>query len=292
VLVAQFGECVCVFGVGAEEAAVAGLVVVDQERRPAVGEPFPHQVVGHGRVFLEVVHDEIGVGRQQVVAAEGERPEMFDKDLELERKVEQVVGQAVFAEARRAGLRLVVDAHLAFFAAPGRLEPLADFCVREADDGGLVEVFEDLAVEAVAVNDDRLEIALVEQRADQAGHVVLGCLQREEGGREVGVGEAGLLGDERPEEVHHALGQPADGEDGHQAPCVHGRAAKRFVVGGRECALGDEDEDGARRDAGAEQAEQVRDGGGRFAGAGGAFEEELTLDGLCDERELRVGKGE
>jgi len=217
---------------------------------------------------------------------------MVYEHFNLERKVEQVVGQAILAEARGAGLGLVVDALLAVFASPGGFEPPADLGVGEADHSGLVEVVNDLAVEAVAVDGHRLEVALGEEGADQAGHVVLGRLQSEKGGRLLGLAEARILGDQRPEEVHRLLGQTADGGDGHLPAGPHGRAAEGFVVRRGQRALGHKHQDRPGADAGVEQVEKTPDPGGGLARAGRAFEEDLALDGALDERELVVGKGE
>ena len=129
------------------------------------------------------------------------------------------------------------------FASPGGFEPLADLGVGETDHGGLVEVVNDLAVETVAVDGHRLEVALVEEGADQAGHVVLGRLQGEKGGRLVGLAEARLLGDQWPEEVHRLLGQAADGGDGYLPAGSHGRAAEGFVIRRGQRALGHEHQD-------------------------------------------------
>ena len=217
---------------------------------------------------------------------------MVYKHFNLEREVEQVVSQAVLAEAGGAGLGLVVDAFLAVFASPGCLESLADLGVGEADHSGLVEVVNDLAVEAVAVDGHRLEVALVEEGADQAGHVILSRLQGEESGRLVRLADTRLLGNQWPEEVHRLLGQATDGGDCYLPAGPHGRAAEGFVVRRGQRALGHEHQDRLGADAGVEQVEETPDSSGGLARAGRAFEEDLALDGALDERKLVVGKGE
>ena len=213
---------------------------------------------------------------------------MLYKHFDLEREVEQVVGQAVVAEAGSTGLGLVVDAFLAVFASPGCFEPLADLGVGEADHSGLVEVVNDLAVETVAVNGHRLEVALVEEGADQAGHVILSRLQGEKGGRLIWLAEARILGDQRPEEIHRLLGQAADGGDCYLPAGPHGRAAEGFVVRRGQRALGREHQDRPGADTRVEQVEETPDTGGGLAGTGWAFQEDLVLNGALDERQLLI----
>ena len=80
-LVAQVAEGVAALGVGAQEATVASLAVIDQQRRLAVGEPIPQQVVGHGSIFFDVVGDEVGVGFQQIIAAQRHGPQVVAEQL-------------------------------------------------------------------------------------------------------------------------------------------------------------------------------------------------------------------
>ena len=56
-------------GVGAQEAAVAGVPVVDQQGRVEVRQPLAEQVVGDRGIFFDVVEDQVAVGGAQVAAA-------------------------------------------------------------------------------------------------------------------------------------------------------------------------------------------------------------------------------
>ncbi len=235
--------------VGAEEATVAGVLIIDQERRVTVRQPVAQQVVSHWSVLLNVVHDEVGVSLQQIIPADWTAPEMSEEDLDLEREVEQVMVQTVAAETVGANLGLFVDALVALLATPGGLEPPAYIGVRESDHSGLVQIVDNLTIEPVTVDGHALEVALIEQRAHYAGHIILRRLQREEGGRSFGMGKAGLLGDHGPEEIDHPLGQPADGGESRLAASVDGRATKRGVIRSGQCPLGCDDKNGAGRDA-------------------------------------------
>ena len=198
--------------------------------------------------------------------------------------------QAVGAEEAGAALHVGVDAQLAGFAAPGGGQALGDLLDGEAGQGGLVEVVQHLAVEAVAVDADRLEEALVEERADEVGHVILGGFEGEEGRRFVRLLETGLARDQRPEQVDHAARQPAGGEHA-DLPARGGlRGAQRVVVRPGQGALRDEDEDVRAGHAGIEQRQHARHARAGLAAAGGAFEEDARAGGLLDD--LKLGGGE
>ena len=213
---------------------------------------------------------------------------MLHEYLQLEGEVEKVVGQADLAEASGAGLSFVVYPLLALLASPGNLESLPNLGMGEPDHSGLVEVVDDLAVEPVAVDDNGLEVPLIEQGPDQARHVVLGRLQGEEGRRIIRMGKARLLGDQRPEEIDHPLGQAADGEDGHLPAGIDGRPVEGIVVGRGQRALGDDDQNAPGWDARLQQVQKTGDSGGRLPCTCGSLQEEPALNRTLDEHQLVV----
>ena len=73
-LLAQVSEGIAALWIGAQETTVAPVLIIDEQGRPAVGYPLPQQVVGHRRVLFDVVHNEVSVGLQQVVAAQRQAP--------------------------------------------------------------------------------------------------------------------------------------------------------------------------------------------------------------------------
>ena len=92
------------------------------------------------------------------------------------------------------------------------MQALADLGIRKANRGGFVEVIDDLAVQAVAVDGDGIEVALLlDHGTHQVRDIVLRRLQGEECWRLVGAGKTSRFGDQWPEELDHALRQPADG---------------------------------------------------------------------------------
>jgi hypothetical protein len=107
----------------------------------------------------------------------------------------------------------------------------------------------------------------------------------------VGLAEARLLGNQRPEEVHHPPGQAAYGQDGHLPSGCQLWEADGFVVGGGQGALGHDYQNRPGRDAGGEQVQETPDASGGLARAGWAFEEDFALYGALDERSLMFGRG-
>ncbi len=145
--------------------------------------------------------------------------------------------QAIFAEQAGAGLGVFINAGLPRVASPGSFQPLADLVMGEADHSCFVEVIDDLAVQPVALNRHRIEITLLQQRAHQVSHVVLGGLQGEEGGRVIRAGKAGCPGDQGPKQIDHAPRQAAHGDHVHQPAGNHARGLQRQGVGGSQRAL-------------------------------------------------------
>ena len=126
---------------------------------------------------------------------------------------------------------------------PGGLQPFADEGVRDADGGGFVEIVDDLAEKAIAVDGEGVEIAFFKQRGNEVSHVILRGFQGEKGWLIVGVLETGLSGDQGPEELDGAAGDTTQGCNGRQAAVGQVWAFHGLVVGEGEGALRDEDED-------------------------------------------------
>ena len=209
---------------------------------------------------------------------------MVEKDLQLEREIEQVVLETVATESRSAFLRLIVDTSLGRFAHPRALQSLGDFGVRETHDGRFVEVVDELAVEAVAVDADGLEVALfLHQRRSDARHIILRRLQREEGGACVRLAKTGLFHHQRPEEIDHPPRQTANGRDvDHPAGSDIGMA-QRLYVRFRKRPLRREHEHAIRRDVAHQQVEHPRDARRRLPGPGGTFEEGFAVEGSLND---------
>ena len=75
--------------------AVPGLAIHHDQRGLTPGQPFSEQVVRAGRVLLDIVHDQVPVPLQEISAAGRIGQQTVVKDFQLERKVEQVVGQII-----------------------------------------------------------------------------------------------------------------------------------------------------------------------------------------------------
>ncbi len=198
--------------------------------------------------------------------------------------------QAVLPEQGGAFLGLLVNVDLGRLAHPGRLEPFCQRGIRETNSGGLVQVIQHLAQQAVAVQVNRFEIALVEQGFDQAGQEILRGFQGKKSRRLLGVGKTGQLGRHRPEQLHHALAQAAQGDDIGRSAGRKIRLAQRIVIGNRQRSLRDQDEDFFGRDAGIQQVPQALHPGCRFAAACRTLQEQAPLDWAADYVKLVPGK--
>ncbi len=190
--------------------AIARVLVINQQRRIECGQPFAQQVVGAGAILLQIVVDEVAVTAQQKLTRGGVGPKLIGENFELQRKIEQVIFETVAAKAAGAVLRICVDAALNGFAKVGGIQPGADFAVRKADNGSLVEIINNLRIEPVAVNRHRFKIAFFQQRAHDFCHVILSSFERQKLRRLIGVSEPGSLGGQRPEGFAHAPRQPAE----------------------------------------------------------------------------------
>ena len=182
-------------------------------------------------ILLDVVGDEMGVAACEIASAGRQRPKVVGKNLILERKVQQVVGETVCAEPLGAFLRFVIDPRLRRLADPRGFQAAGNLGVREADDRSLVEVVKELTVETIALDLDRIEIACVEERPDDTRRVILRCFQRQEDRRAIGRHEPGRRCHARPEQLHHALSKAAKRHDCNLAAPRHGRRRDASVYG-------------------------------------------------------------
>lgn len=140
------------------------------------------------------------------------RPKNLPKYIKLEGEVQQIMLQTELSEARRAILRVRIDSPLSGVAKPSFVKTRTDLRSRESDGGRLVETIQDLGIEPVPIHRDGLEVPLIKQRSDDMGHVVLRALKRQEKRRAIRLGEADLLGGQRPKEIAHAAGEPPDSQ--------------------------------------------------------------------------------
>ena len=194
---------------------------------------------------------------------------MADEGIDLQRKIEQVVGQTEGAEIVQAVLSLVVDPQLAGRPIPGGFQPVGNFSVGEAHQRRFIEVIQQLAVQAVGVDLHGGKVALpFHTRLHQSGHMVLGGFHRQEG-RLAGLsGETGLFHHQRPEQLDAALGQAVDGQNVDLAARRQIHHTGGLAVGFRQAALGREHQNLPAGNAAAQQASQAFDRRGCLSAAG------------------------
>ena len=226
------------FRVSAKKLPVSALLIENDKRRIESGHPVEQKVVRYRHAFFDVVRDEVIVGVGEKASARPAWPEMAGKDLQLKCKVEKVVLAAQGAVPVGGPLDVVKDCLVFVVADPRVLEPARDFRGRKTDEGGLIDVIDELTVEAALQNREPGKRALFHERPRHPRHEVLCGFEGEESWRSVFV-EACLGRDERPEPKNHATRQAADRDDLNGAADV---ILGRLPVGIRQPALGQEDE--------------------------------------------------
>ncbi len=105
------------------------------------------------------------------------------------------------------------------------------------------------------------------------------------------MGEAGLFGDQGPEQVHHAPGQPADGDHGGRPAGEVFCGLQGIIVRGSQGSLGYPDQNDIAGQPALQEMEQPAGAGGGFTRAGGAFQEGVTLQGRGADGLLGLGGG-
>ena len=137
-------KSVSTFRVCPQEGPITGIIIAENERRFAMLQPLPYEIMGHGRVFLHVVSDEVPIHLKEITTTFRQRQQGFMKELNAQGEIEQIVGQAELAEDHGRLLSLVVDATATTLSPPGILEPLGDLGEGESHNSSLVEIVQDL----------------------------------------------------------------------------------------------------------------------------------------------------
>ncbi len=288
--IAAFGQQISTIRFRAEEAPDAAVAVQQHQRGVGMFQPHLIQTMGGGVLLLYVVEDEVTGAGEQAIAADrqGMRHERFDE----QRVIEQVMCQAVSAEAFDDRLHFVEHARLRPVSRPGAAEAIAHLSERKPADRRAVEIVEELAVQPPTRQGDRLEEALcLDEWVDDLRHDVLRRLQREEGGGGRTGGETGARGNNLPVERDVFAGDAAEGGHARRSAWWQVGTAQRLDVGQGEGALRRQHGDQPGGHAGLDQPQQTDDRCARFARPGSAIDEQSTpIDRVIDERTLAGGK--
>ena len=264
--------------VRAQKAAQTRLAVANQQGRVTLRQPVAQQVVQGRRILLQIIDQHMPVAPRQVTAGVLQGPELLAQDVHEQRKVDQVVSQAAGAKETGAGLGVVVDEGLFRRAAPGRLQARADLFRREAHQRRLVEVVDDLRVQAVAADRHAAEvIAPFNFIAHETPHQVLREFQTREAGRRQGLRAARVRGDERPEELQQFPRQAAQGRDAHLGGAGRPRATQGILPGQAGGLLRHQHQNGGGRRPGVQELLDPFNAGGRLARAGEALQEDPAV---------------
>jgi hypothetical protein len=151
---------------------------------------------------------------------------------------------------------------------------------------GLVKIVQDLAVEAVAVNCDGGKKALIQQRANNASHIILGSFQGQENGRSFRVRKPGEVGSQRPKEIHHSPSQPSYGDKADLPTRTEIGGAQRGLIGLLESALRGDDEDRISRQSSYQEILKVFHADGGFTATGRTGEEDTGVERSTGDKAL------
>ncbi|OQA21285.1 MAG: hypothetical protein BWY63_01314 [Chloroflexi bacterium ADurb.Bin360] len=102
--------------------------------------------MSHRGILFKIIHDEIGILSQQIIATQRLGPQMFDEDFHLQGEIEQIVLQAILPEMNRAFLRFIIDAELCFLSNPCGFQTWRNIRDRKANHGGFVKIVNNLAI--------------------------------------------------------------------------------------------------------------------------------------------------
>ena len=119
----------------------------------------------HRDIFFDVVVNEVAVLACEIVVTFRRSPKAVPEELELQGEIQQVVLQTILTEVSRRFLGIRVDAPLGRVAVPRARQPFADLRKRKSNRSGFVKIVKHLAIQAVAIDGDRGEKTLVQERA-------------------------------------------------------------------------------------------------------------------------------
>jgi len=133
-----------------------------------------------GGILFGIVIDQVLVLVLEILLKGSVWPDDLPEKFNLQRKIQQVMLQAELAECVHRKLDIIVHYQLRLIARPGGLEPVGKLCMREADNGRLVEVVQELTKKAVSRQGNRREMPPVNQGINNLCHVILRCFQGQE----------------------------------------------------------------------------------------------------------------
>ncbi len=111
-----------------------------------------------GGILFGIVIDQVLVLVLEILLKGRVWPDNLPEKFNLQRKIQQVMLQAELAECVHRKLDIIVNYQLRLIARPGRFKPVGKLRMPEADNGGLVEVVQELTKKAVSRQGNRREM--------------------------------------------------------------------------------------------------------------------------------------
>lgn len=151
-LVTFFGDKGDADGVCTEELAIAAVCILEDESALGVGEPFAEDFVSEIGIFFDVFEEEMLIVIDEIGLAMGVGlPKIFAEELDLEGIIEKIVLVTKFPKLSGRGLGVVEDELFFVIVEANRGELFGYLGVGKIEEGGFVEIIEDLAVDSVFV---------------------------------------------------------------------------------------------------------------------------------------------
>ncbi len=163
--------------------------------------------MGNRNVLFQIISYQVTVPSQKISATFRLCPYIADKYLHLQRKIQQVVLQAVITENICRPLHCLIHPLPAARPTPGCDQALRNFRMRETNERCLVQIVNDLAEQAVAGYRYITKRTFLDKWLQHLVHIILCCFQRQEPWFPYRI-EPSLLSYYGPEEIQGAPRQP------------------------------------------------------------------------------------
>src|SRR5215212_3114691 len=220
-------------------------------------------------------------------------PKNVRKYLKLQRKIKQVILQAVFPKADRAFLSICIDTSLGRVAKVSRIESGCNFGIVKTNDRSLIQIVQNLRVHAVAIHGNRFKVTFIQQWTDDVRHVVLRSFEGKKDRRLVRVSKSSSFCSNGPEQVTYTPGKSTTQRRGSDFPTGAAfRTIKYIEVRLLHTSLGGKHQDGFARHALREQIAHPLDGCGRLARAHRTGDKEFQVQGRFNNLTLRRTKAD
>jgi len=171
------------------KAPITATVVEYQQCGIKGGQQLAYQIVGARKILLDVI-----VEQMPVCTLKMRLNGWISQRCEAKTSTRSEKSSKLFCRQnsrKRVGTLLDIGIHtaVAWIAGPGRGKARAYLAIWEPNRSGLVEIIEDLSVNAISIDGHRFKVTAIQQGPDDMRHIVLRGLVIEEDRRVFRVGE-------------------------------------------------------------------------------------------------------